>query len=192
MVALRGVVQASKARDYEKPLHSPTPHLPVLCAVKACNKSKCTFCSLHRLTARRVQEGCGGPLSPVRPAEGARLPEPQWVEALRVPGAGPPRDPPPRELRLVSLVLVMLGPARVPPPHPRGGADSLVLNGRERCAGGGRGRGALDWRPAGAPSLACGRRRPAARSGVPCSCERRRRRRRHLPAEVSGAAPFSA
>lgn len=72
------------------------------------------------------------------------------------------------------------------PQHPRWGTDCPGLNGRERGAGGGLGRGARGWPLASAPSLACARRRRAARRGGPRS---REAKQRHLPAEVRGAAP---
>lgn len=79
-----------------------------------------------------------------------------------------------------------LRPAPPPPPHRAGERTVPGLNGRDRGAGGGPGRGARGWRPASAPSLACARRPRAARSGGPRS---REGRQRHLPAEVRGAAP---
>lgn len=124
----------------------------------------------------------------VRPAGGAQHPEPSWVEGVRGLWAGPPRQP-----SHTPIGVPCPRDARSRPPRPSFasalGSGWLGLNGRERRSGGGRGRGTRGWLPADAPSLVCRRRRRAARSGVPCSRELRRRRPRHLPAEVRGAAP---
>lgn len=90
---------------------------------------------------------------------------------------------------MASRILVTHDPAPAYPhssQHPRRGADCPGLNGRERGAGGGLGRGARGWRLASALSLACARRRRATRRRGPKS---REAKQRHLPAEVRGAAP---
>ena len=53
----------NKARDSIKPLHSASPRLRVLCAVKAYTQSK-HLLFLHHLTARRDLEGGGCPGTP--------------------------------------------------------------------------------------------------------------------------------